>query len=340
MDAAIGVGAEEDRGVAHPLRVGDGLAAAAPAAVSGKRPALRASFPSRSRSHQTRLLSSSSTSSTEKPISVAKRRAPSPVSMTCGSRFITSWARRATGMVLGTAPTRADFARRAVHHRGVAFHLAQHVGPAAIADAAHLGLGLDLRRCRQPWRSGCRRPSVQHLDGGRDSRARPSALAMSSMCQSFRILERNCATRGCARPPSAAKNSSGRQVDQQHALLEEDDAVGDLPGEFDFVGDEHHGGAAGRQLGEDVEHLRRSSRGRARWSPRRAAGSAASSPAPGRCRRAGAGRPRAAPDRHRHDRRARPSASSARPSASASALGRFSTSIGASVMFCSAVMCG
>ena len=58
-----------------------------------------------SRSHQTRLLSSYSASSILKPISVAKRRAPSPVSITWGRRFITSWARAETGMVSGTAPT-------------------------------------------------------------------------------------------------------------------------------------------------------------------------------------------------------------------------------------------
>ena len=79
-------------------------------------------------------------------------------------------------------------------------------GPAAMADASHLGLGLDLADTGDQGGQTIG-AQTQHLDGRRDAGPAFRIGDEQHGGQSFRILERNCATRGCARPPSAAKNS-------------------------------------------------------------------------------------------------------------------------------------
>ena len=66
---------------------------------------------------------------------------------------------------VGDCANRADLACVAVHDGGVALHLAKHVRPAAIADAAHPGVGLDAADARdQRSKTVAARP--QKIDGG------------------------------------------------------------------------------------------------------------------------------------------------------------------------------
>ena len=140
-------------------------------------------------------------------------------------------------------------------------------------------------------------------------------------------------------PARRIEEIPGRQVDQQRPLFEEDDAVGYLPGELDLVGDEHHGGALLRELRQDCQHFRRHlgieraghlvEQQIARLHGERPADADALALAAGKLRRIGVGAV-GEPDRSKQ-----------RPALGLRlARGRFSTSIGASVMLPSAVMCG
>ena len=63
---------------------------------------------------------------------------------------------------------------------------------------------------------------------------------------------RNSRVRGCV---GLAEDPLGRTLLEDEALVEEDDAVGDVAREAHLVGGDEHRHALGGQLADDVEHL-------------------------------------------------------------------------------------
>ena len=114
-----------------------------------------------------------------------------------------------------------------------------------------------------------------------------------------------------------------------------------MGGEAHLVGDDEHRHALAREVASSPPAPRRPARDRAPRSARRTASPSAPSRAPGRSRRAAAGRPRAAPDRRQPCRRARPRrAAPGRARAPRASACRPRTRRSASATFSSAVMCG